>query len=294
MDEDLVKRVKGYKANLGPHLDSPALAMIVLSFNHEGNIAKIFERLHPVADELIVCEDGSLDSSLETWRKLLTGRNDFLLRSNDLHEIRAFNRAISYSRASFVCLMQDDDIPPESDEWVCHAMSLFDADPRLAVLGGFHGILLDAEGKETGVYGCRDGKWSDRGVKDIPTMTATGIPFMHVAGVTTSPTFIRRRAFIELLGFDLDFGAAGESAPFFVPELCLRAWMNDWHIGLYGLPPMAFERQIGGKGTGAFCNESIRNNNERVSKLLDLRYEGRNYDYILRKITALNSTLKRG
>jgi len=122
VNPELVAQVKAKKLELrklGSYKDNPKLSIIVLSFNHKQNIKLIIERLRmTVADEIIVCEDGSIDGSLEEWLKYLEYPNDFLIRSNDLHEIRVYDRGINLARGEYVCVIQDDDIPPDNNNWV--------------------------------------------------------------------------------------------------------------------------------------------------------------------------------
>src|SRR5262249_14575211 len=130
-----------------PHVDHPSLSLILLSFNHRQNIVPILERLRRIPpDELIVCDDGSVDGSEQVWLRRLTQPNDFVVRSNDLHEIRAYNRAVDLARGDIVCVLQDDDIPPEDGTWVAQALGLFERHERLGILGGFLGTFLDWSG----------------------------------------------------------------------------------------------------------------------------------------------------
>jgi glycosyltransferase involved in cell wall biosynthesis len=112
----------------------------VHSFNRIANLDQLIGGLRSVGDhELIVCEDGSLDGSYEKWRSLLDRPNDFLIHSNDLHEIRVLDRAISFARSDIVCLVQDDDRIPHQTAWLDAALEQFTQHPDLAILGGFMG-----------------------------------------------------------------------------------------------------------------------------------------------------------
>ena len=70
------------------------------------------------------------------WLDNLERPNDFLIRSNDLHEIRATDRAIRYARSEIVCLVQDDDLIPCEANWLDTAISRFTSDP-ITIIGGF-------------------------------------------------------------------------------------------------------------------------------------------------------------
>src|SRR5262245_48362763 len=113
VDPELIERVKIEKARRRSsslqYTDRARVAFVVHSFNRDSNIDQIVAGLRRVDDhELIVCDDGSLDSSRETWASHLCRPNDFLILSNDLHEIRILDRAIRFASADVVCLVQDD------------------------------------------------------------------------------------------------------------------------------------------------------------------------------------------
>ena len=93
LDRETIERVKTYKrrrrSSASAYQDRPRLAFIVHSFNRIANIEQLIGGLRGLGEhELIVCEDGSLDGSHEKWMSYLDRPNDFLIHSNDLHEIR--------------------------------------------------------------------------------------------------------------------------------------------------------------------------------------------------------------
>jgi ABC-type maltose transport system permease subunit len=51
--------------------------------------------------------------------------NDFLIHSNDLHEIRILDRAIRFARSDIICLVQDDDLIPRETDWLEAALGHF-------------------------------------------------------------------------------------------------------------------------------------------------------------------------
>ncbi|HEX2241823.1 MAG TPA: glycosyltransferase family A protein, partial [Gammaproteobacteria bacterium] len=141
----VIKRIKAKKKNdtlTGQGFkDAPQVSLIVHSFNQVRNIKRLQSRLRlTCADELIVCEDGSVDGSDEVWMRSLGRPNDFLIMSNDIHEIRAYDRAIDYARGEIICLMQGDDYPPKDGSWLGEAVAMFTHYPKLGVLGGWCGF----------------------------------------------------------------------------------------------------------------------------------------------------------
>jgi glycosyltransferase involved in cell wall biosynthesis len=270
------------------------VSLIVLSFNHRANVERIVERLRRTsAEEIIVCEDGSIDGARERWLAQLSRPNDFVLCSNDIHEIRAYNRAIQFARGELVCVLQDDDIPPEDGTWVERAAALMDRHPRVAILGGHHGYALDidsdvAKPRARWVYGFRDDpRW--RHVEEIPTVDPdSGIPFMFAEGVSVGPVFHRREVFLALGGFDLDYALPGEPGTLAEHAICLEAWCRGWQVGLF--EPPAFAKYVGGQGTMMY-SAAERRQNERDNLQRIRKTYGAHVARIGAQVDALNATL---
>jgi Glycosyl transferase family 2 len=214
--------------------EAPRVSVVIQSFNQVRNVGFLERRLRATCmDELIVCEDGSLDGSLDAWVRRLTRPNDFLLRSNDLHEIRTYSRAIGHARGEFICLMQDDDLPPKDSRWLAGALQLFEYYPRLAILGGWMGFM-DYFAKEY------NSPWLLPDRSQIPYEDPhTGRQFMFVENVNIGPYLLRKHAYLDLGGFDLTFSEPGSPGICFESELCYRAWQRGYQVALSPLPVKA-------------------------------------------------------
>jgi glycosyltransferase involved in cell wall biosynthesis len=223
VDREIIKRVKADKSrrrsSSTEYQDRPRLAFIVHSFNRISNIEQLIGGLRSMGNhELVVCEDGSLDGSHEKWMSYLDRPNDFLIHSNDLHEIRILDRAIRFARSEIVCLVQDDDLIPRETDWLNSALRNFSDHPRLAILGGFMGFeSFDPDpAKAKRIWG--------------------GDRFRFVHHVNIGPYFIRKRHYEVLGGWEYSFSEVGEPGICFDNELCLRAWMNDYQVGYSFVP----------------------------------------------------------
>ena len=138
--------------------------------------------------------------------------NDFLVLSNDLHEIRILDRAIRFASADVNCLVQDDDRIPRGPSWLNSALELFEKHPKLAIWAGSWDFTASIRILE----GCgASGKRS----------------FQFVDHVNIGPYFIRREHYLQMGGFDLSYSRAGEPGICFDNELCLRAWVNGYQVG---------------------------------------------------------------
>jgi glycosyltransferase involved in cell wall biosynthesis len=241
---------------------SPKVSLIVQFFNKKPNIKSIITALRLTsAEELIVIDDGSSDGSYEEWMKYLDRKNDFLLRCNDLFEVRTYERAIGMAKGEFVCLLQDDDIPPYNNTWIEQALSLFEALPRLLILGGRGGLDFftpdpvepneESTYKKIGDIITRPGLFKKR-IYDTPQYIEpqSGIPFIFVTSVNRAPTLLRRKPFLELGGINQEY------APFQFDddEASVRAWLAGYQVGLY---PCPFIRNVATGGMRIFNSERV-------------------------------------
>lgn len=236
---------------------NPSLSFIVHAFNRRRNVDHQAEYLPMGPDrERIICDDGSVDGTHKAWVEHLTRRNDYLVRTNDLHDVRVYTRAIQLSRADVVCLLQDDDKFPDHDRWVEHAMEFFDAYPDLAMLGAYSPIGLENydEDGDWSLFADRDipppKPWIVEDGEPFPTVDGeplgfvdprTGRPLVFVVGLGLSPIFIRTDVFEEIGGFDLEFAPPGLSGAQFFPDFGIRCWKAGYKVAFFSRPDMRFQ-----------------------------------------------------
>lgn len=283
-----------------PH-ETPTVCAIVQSFNHQQNIEKIAQSLvnNPAIQEIIVCEDGSTDDSLDNWMEQLRDYKHFIVISNNLHETRCYNRAMRMSSAEYFVFMQDDDLPPDlsnSDEedvpvqlnWVTHALELFDADPKLGVLTGFIGQLWakNGTGLEFGEQTSDHGGTRKGKTMRIPFLSSRTLhPFMYAECAWIAPVFIRSESLHRVGGFDVGLFRVREPGVWQDCVLSYAAWTAGWRVGVYDA---GFRRGIGGHGsTSSPAKTKMREVVwKRAKEAADNRYDR---TYIHEYVLALNN-----
>jgi glycosyltransferase involved in cell wall biosynthesis len=247
-------------AQQAPYNDRPRVTAVVQLFNKRENIEAIVAALiaAPIG-EIIVIDDGSSDGALEVLPRLLTGKNHFIIRSNDIFEVRTYSRALDFARGEIVALLQDDDLPPLDGLWVQEALELFGRHPKLSILGGRNGLALrlkdDPASGQSITYNqvdCREGQRSE-------------IPFTFVDVVNRAPMLLRRDVIVRLGGIDNTF------APYQCDDvdLCLRAWRAGLQVGLYSAN---FVRDVGMGGMRLFNADSQPGQVKKNWKIIYDRY----------------------
>ena len=223
-----------------PYNSQPRVTAVIQLFNKRRNIEAIVGALlsSPI-EEIIVIDDGSSDGAIEILPRLLAGKNHFIIRSNDLFEVRTYSRALDFARGEIVALLQDDDLPPSDGLWVEEAVALFHRYPKLAILGGRDGLELKLNSTTNSPPVLKYNLVNQRDGQRVE------VPFTFVDFVNRAPMLLRRTAIQRLGGIDNAF------APFQCDDvdLCLRAWKAGLQVGIY---PTGFVRDVGVGGMRLF------------------------------------------
>lgn len=281
--------------------EAPTVCAIIQSFNHGQNVEKIASTLinNPAIQEIIICEDGSTDDSLDKWTEQLRDAKHFIVISNNLHEVRCYNRAMRLSSADYFILLQDDDLPSEiltdddeantvtTNNWVTHALMLFDADPKLGILSGFIGQLWsDGHGSEFGEQTSDHGGLRKGKTCRIPFLSSRTLnPFMYCECAWAAPLFIRAEALHRIGGLDIGLFGAGEPGVWQDCILSYAAWTAGWRVGVYD---SRFQRGIGGHGSTSSGDKALLRDViwQRAKDACDFRYDR---EYIHSHVLMLNN-----
>jgi hypothetical protein len=126
--------------------------------------------------------------------------------------------------------------------------------------------------------------------KKLPKQkTNCSTPFVYVDAVDLAPMFVRREVFRSLGGFLREFSEAGEAAGGWLDiELCLRAWLAGWRVGLY---PTRFQRWVGGRGTDKYGGSKIRYSNHDRNRDITLDIHEHNIGQIRLAVELANEEL---
>ena len=178
--------------------------------------------------------------------KKQTGNQDspFVLAfSNDIHELRAYNRLAHVATAEFLVFAQDDDKPdvedPSSLSWLLDGLSLMRRHKDLALLGAYRGRYDDGSRMKKSSNQNDGSKFggnfeSDRETRPIAYVDRElGVPFLWMYKVNMGPLMFRKSIFLSSGGFHDQFSCAGEMAQGFDFEISVRMWSEGFKVGLY-------------------------------------------------------------
>lgn len=234
---------KGYK-------NEPEISFIIQSHNKSLQIKHIVPKLRKCPSaEIIVIDDGSDHSHTRELTQLLTGGNEFLIRSNDLYENVMYDKCIRFANGKYIALLQDDDDFDDNLTWVSEARSYFEKYPKLAILGGKDGLdIVFEEDTQVG----HGGKYPH------------GKEFSFVPAVNRAPMWLNKQLFIEYL-HHIDF----QFAPFQFDdyELCARAWLTGLQVGWYDARFKSLSAGGMRLWNSAFTTEQSQRNGNRLYQL---------------------------
>ena len=237
-----------------------ALTFIVQYWHHPNQLQHICARLqHPRVEVIVHADSNSSDDRAAFANVESLYANVRVLHSENIHEVRGYNRAAGLASGWLVAFSQDDRLPPDSLGWVTSVIGSFELLPRLGILGLHRGSssLLYRSGKRTRrdyMYGtCGDNrdqadgtKWHGLGTRDMDE------PLKMVAWLNIGPIVVRRRLFLHLGGFNLSYSRPGELGIGFDAELTGRVIASGEHAALVCPSRKTFFRNgCGGKGTTA-------------------------------------------
>ena len=237
-----------------------ALTFIVQYWHHPNQLQHICARLqHPRVEVIVHADSNSSDDRAAFADVESSYANVRVLHSENIHEVRGYNRAAGLASGWLVAFSQDDRLPPDSLGWVASVIGTFELLPRLGILGLHRGSssLLYRSGKRTRrdyMYGtCGDNrdqadgtKWHGLGTRDMDA------PLKMVAWLNIGPIVVRRKLFLHIGGFNLSYSRPGELGIGFDAELTGRVIASGEHAALVCPSRKTFFRNgCGGKATTA-------------------------------------------
>lgn len=159
-------------------------------------------------------DDRRLDLT-SAWLRVLEplGENATLVKSNNVHELRAYNLMARMFDADYIIFLQDDDIPPHDCDWLRRGLRPLLMDSKAGAVGMRVGVLGNERSSTSNLCGA-DGISTAR----------------YVSQVDLAPLIVRQRAFLDVGGFDTSHTAAGLPGIGMDFFLSCQLWKGGWHV----------------------------------------------------------------
>ena len=192
---------------------------IVQYFHHPRQLSEIVRRLVHPRLEVLVHADSNTTEDMHAFEEAQSLHPRIRIsHSQNLHELRAYNKVARLARSEVLIFAQDDDIPPPTPAWVDRLLLVFEtlaAPPAaLAAVGLFRGkttmwhhrVEEEEEGWRndvgTGLHACNATRYGHGPVA----------PITFAADLTLSPIAVRTDAFLALGGFNESYSGPGKPA----------------------------------------------------------------------------------
>ena len=115
--------------------DTPKASFVIQYFGNFETLKQIIARLKGYGDPIEIIVHNDSVSEMKEIMALLDSKNDHVVVSNDIHEIRAYNHCVSMCSSNYVIILQDDDLPSSDREWLNDIIRVFEFDDRIGVIG---------------------------------------------------------------------------------------------------------------------------------------------------------------
>ncbi|GIL69782.1 hypothetical protein Vretimale_10166 [Volvox reticuliferus] len=191
--------------------------------------------------ELVVNVDNPHEAG--AWAEVAEQYKGFVVPvfSANVHEARGYNRAARLARGKYLIIWQDDQLAPsQSSTWLTELLALFQAWPRLAIVG-MNTYRLCKDREPTNRFFTTPWNPDPR----------TGVKWSFVQLVDFAPLVIRASAFSELGGLEEGFTRPGDCGIWGDWELCSRAWLAGWQVGYLYLEGRGGDGHEGGTHTSS-------------------------------------------
>ncbi len=222
------------------------------------------------AKNIIFFADGCIDRSAHRAHRLLTGKQHYVVQSNDTHEISNYRMATQMARAlgcRHAVLLQDDDIYSNAlFDWVDRALAIMNQDTSIVIVGGNGGINFVPAGcrmADEGLTTARFEMWRDGDRRGFRLGTYQEMAFSparpsedlsalsFVAVVNRAPQILAIDAPLELGFFPV------ELEPFQYDDHynCLQAWISGYKV--LHLPTPSRRGNVGEGGMRLYNNVGL-------------------------------------
>ena len=213
-----------------------------------------------ITSEFVVNVDSGDDAA--AWAAAAAALGDgfvTLVVSPNVHEIRGYNRAAAVARGDTLVLLQDDDTPTGSCDWLANVTRLLRERPLVGAIGLKKACIT--------MHGADSCHWAsvERAVKHYDP-ELDGMRYQYVAVADFAPLVVRATAYSDVGGCDEGAALPGESGILLDYELSLRLWAAGWHVTQLQVPSLKGGSNLKG-GTSHGISFALRRKNQGLNSI---------------------------
>lgn len=212
---------------------------IIQYFKHRDNIIPITESLINIKNVEVIFHNDS-NSDHDIFNNLLNKYTNLkVINSDDIHEIRGYNKCISYAKGQYIWICQDDDIM-DCKNFVDKIDFIFNKFDFLGIIGLYKGAINN--------WGIEENKFNK--VSNNNYYINYGLEKLYMTFVSWAnigPLVIKKDLFEKIGKFDENYSDIGELGIGFDSEFTFRANLNNYRVAV--LEFNEIQRGIGGHGT---------------------------------------------
>jgi len=215
------------RMNPNLYAGTPTISFMLQYFKRPWVVKRIVEATQKcseaVPSELLVNVDNPAES--QEWAELAHSTKGFVVPvfSDNIHEIRGYNRLAALARGKYLVILQDDEVLAQPCTWLRNLVTVFEKYPMVGAIGLKGYIWSFGDGNtHDGLY-FRD--------------PATRIETQFVMNADYAPLALRKSSLRHIGGIDETMSEAGECGIFSDWELCTRLWLAGYQVMYMPRPP---------------------------------------------------------
>ena len=283
--------------------DTPKASFVIQYFGNFETLKQIIARLKGYGDPIEIIVHNDSVSEMEEIMALLDSKNDHMVMSNDIHEIRAYNHCVSMCSSNYVIILQDDDLPSNDREWLNDIIRVFEFDEKIGLIGmragsrqrWFDAGVITVPEKDVIRLGrsAKTERWDhllpDQKYVKIPDVDHVAL-FDYVCQVILAPVALRKDIFLQSGKFPLWVADVGDVAPGLEIALCYRIWECNYRVAFLWSESNLSYREREGNSMSEITPEKLDFKNDTVKRVMSLLWDQYNDKIgdIEERITSLN------
>jgi len=221
-------------------------------------VANASSPLAGLTSELVVNVDSGEDAAAWVAAAASVGGGFVqLLVSPNVHEIRGYNRGAAVARGDTLVLLQDDDAPSGSCEWLANVTRLLRERPLVGAVALKKACIV-----MHGADSCH-WAWQPDAVKYFDP-ELDGMRYQYVTVADFAPLAFRATAYADVGGCDEGAVPSGESGILLDYELALRLWAAGWQVVQLQVPCLKGGAALIG-GTSHGISFALRRKNQNLN-----------------------------